>query len=425
MTAPGPDALRFDRPVEFAPGRAVSASVVTIRATNLHAHPGVIEILCVLRGALHVRVSSESFDLGAGDFLVINEDDPHLLEGDDANATAIIHVRLADFLDVDPLIEHIVFACESFDLVRHNGEEAALRASALELLETALAPAESGGEGGGELALCRRLLTRLCSDYSLERYNNRSGSPSAHLRRRYREVFRSLRDGAENRTILAAIAAEQHFSRSYVSHLVKNVSGLSFSTLLGFLRIWRAEKLVIRTELTMLEISAQCGFSDTKYFTRTFLAWFGVLPAAYRRQSQAEIRRPDRIAAIDGRTAHWLIETVRRMPAAPASSAADPPAATEHLTPVTVTEQLVRTGAASTIARLRAAGLTPYFVLQFESAEATGAVIDALLAKRDGYWPMRFWVHYSADDDRARVDALIRQVAARANHVTLVPVRLP
>ena len=411
--------LRFDRPVEFAAGRAVSASVASIRATNLHAHPGVMEILCVLAGSLHVRVSSESFDLSAGDFIVINEDDPHLLEGDESNVTALVHVRLADFRDVDPLIEHTVFACESFDLVRHNGDEAAMRASVLELLEASLAPAPAGDEA----ASCRRLLAVLCSAYSLEHYNNRSGSPSAHLRRRYREVFRSLRDGAENRTILAAIAAEQHFSRSYVSHLVKDVSGLSFSTLLGFLRIWRAEKLVIRTELTMLEISAQCGFSDTKYFTRTFLAWYGALPAAYRRQSVAEIRRPERIDAIDRRSIDPLIEALRRMPADPVLPQPDPPAKAVHLAPVVVTEELVHTGVARTMARLREAGLTACFVLHFESPATTGSVIDSVLAQREGYWPIQFWVYYSADDERAGVDALIERIVAHANRVTLVPIR--
>lgn len=391
--------------------------MVSIGATNLHAHRGVLEILCVLRGTLHVRVSSESFDLGVGDFVVINEDDPHILEGDASNVTALVHIRLADFRDVDPLIEHIVFACESFDLVRHNGEEAALRAQILALVEASAAPMPDAGVQ----ATSRPLLNRLCSAYSLERYNNRDGSPSAHLRQRYREVFRSLRDGAENRTVLAAIAAEHHFSRSYVSHLVKDVSGVSFSSMLAFLRIWRAEKLVIRTDLTMLEISAQCGFSDTKYFTRTFLAWFGALPAAYRRQSAAEINRPDRIDAVDRSTTERLMEAAHRLASASTSSPADQPA--EHFAPVVVTDELLRDGVARTMARLRETALTPCFVLHFESPDATGSVIDSLLAKRDGYWPMRFWVYYTAEEDRDRVDALIQQIAARTNHVTLVPIR--
>ncbi|WP_368608812.1 cupin domain-containing protein [Mycolicibacterium porcinum] len=69
----------FESVVNFAADTAVRTGVHSIRRTNLHRHPDVVEIAYALRGGLHVQVSCETFELEPGDFAVINAGDPHLL----------------------------------------------------------------------------------------------------------------------------------------------------------------------------------------------------------------------------------------------------------------------------------------------------------------------------------------------------------
>src|ERR1044072_5035028 len=103
----------FEAVVEFASPSAVTSVVQSIRRTNLHVHPAALEIVYVLRDALHVKVGCEDFDLRVGDFAVPTRPDPHQLSGSADNVTAVLHVDVAEFSDIDPLVEHIVFACES------------------------------------------------------------------------------------------------------------------------------------------------------------------------------------------------------------------------------------------------------------------------------------------------------------------------
>ena len=81
------DRVTFDgcstRSPTTRPARGSSCASRPSGEPSLHAHPNALEIVYVLSGRLHVRVSSEDFDLDAGDYVAINRADPHLLEGDD------------------------------------------------------------------------------------------------------------------------------------------------------------------------------------------------------------------------------------------------------------------------------------------------------------------------------------------------------
>src|SRR5262249_40353191 len=162
-----------------------------------------------------------------------------------------------------------------FDLARHRRQEALLRGLILDVIDSA--PAEADQR-------CLALMGVLCAGYSLENYYNRGVTLNSAQRERLLTIVRFLRENASERDVLNLLAHQQHYSKSYVSHFVKEASGTSFSDLLGYLRVAQAENLLLSTENTMLEIAAECGYSDVKYFTRSFVDWFHQSPADYRKR---------------------------------------------------------------------------------------------------------------------------------------------
>lgn len=58
--------------------------------------------------------------------------------------------------------------------------------------------------------------------------------------------------------------------------------GTSYLTIKNHLKRDSAIELLINTDLTIEEISAKLGFSETSPFTRTFKQWVGVPPSGYR-----------------------------------------------------------------------------------------------------------------------------------------------
>lgn len=434
----------LDSVTDYATGARTLVRVQAIRRTSLHAHPNALEIVYVLSGKLHVRVSSEDFDLETGDYVAINRLDPHLLEGDDENVTAIVHLDLTAFADVDPFADQIMFACESFDLPRYRGQEALLRGILLDVVELAvLVPSAS--------RLDRRateLVQFLCTGYSIEDYYQRDREPSTAQRAKLHAIVAAMRQNLASRDVLDDVASAHHYSKSYVSHFVKNTAAFSFSSMLTATRVMHAERLLLLTDDTMRDVSTQCGFSDVKYFTRSFAEWFKQTPAEYRTRYRPLTRRDDSVDDVDAATTAALVTDHRRRVASPT----EPPRLS--ITPIVLRNvgsradlfarigsfggaDSVSTPAPPTVeprrhllqmrvdvngldgddlleglASLSEIDATPCLVVEYSGPESTIAALAKLAAllRRVGDVEVDVWLFYSGIRARDAVDAVIAAV---------------
>ena len=93
--------------------------------------------------------------------------------------------------------------------------------------------------------------------------------------------------------LLGEIARREHLSLTYLSHLFKEVLGMSFQDYLRKKRFTHARRLVAETQRSILDISLCCGFSDVRYLTKLFHEELGCTPTAYRKKKQvSNHRRP-------------------------------------------------------------------------------------------------------------------------------------
>ena len=291
-TSPTSEPVRADFPGDGARARV---TVVAIAGTGLRIAADDLLIIYVLRGTLRVRASFKDLALDTGDFVVINRGDPYALAGSTDNITAIVSMTVANFTDVDPFCDTIIFTCESFGLARYRRQETVLRSMLLAIVEAGLDDAAAD-----QLDIrCTDLLAFLCSNYCLENYYNHGQVLTAAQRQRLHTIMKSMRTHMHRRDAMQVIAAEHHYSKSYVSHLIKDLCGLSFMDHLTTLRVLRAETLLLTTDATTADIAAICGFSHVKYFTRGFQDWFGQSPSQFRARYRPDMWRDDDVAPAD------------------------------------------------------------------------------------------------------------------------------
>ena len=67
------------------------------------------------------------------------------------------------------------------------------------------------------------------------------------------------------------------------SKLIKNEFGQTFKEMLQNKRFQMAEKLLIKTELSIYDIMLNIGYENSSYFHRKFKKIFSLSPAEYRR----------------------------------------------------------------------------------------------------------------------------------------------
>lgn len=81
---------------------------------------------------------------------------------------------------------------------------------------------------------------------------------------------------------LSEFAATQNYNVNYISRLIKNRTGRSFSELLSLYRINRAKQLLTESNLTIEDIAFEVGYSNTSGLYKQFFSILGMKPSEYR-----------------------------------------------------------------------------------------------------------------------------------------------
>lgn len=72
------------------------------------------------------------------------------------------------------------------------------------------------------------------------------------------------------------------FSKYHFSRIFRQYTGISFYQYLNNIRIMQATKLLMETNLSIMEVSLQCGFSSLSSFIRMFKIYKGCTPSEFK-----------------------------------------------------------------------------------------------------------------------------------------------
>lgn len=81
------------------------------------------------------------------------------------------------------------------------------------------------------------------------------------------------------------VASEIGISRSYFSVRFKKYVGATFGDFIQNLRLQKAQKLLLETKLSVMEIAYQSGYEDVYYFNRVFREKMKCSPNEYRKKA--------------------------------------------------------------------------------------------------------------------------------------------
>ena len=79
------------------------------------------------------------------------------------------------------------------------------------------------------------------------------------------------------------IANEMNISVYYLSHLFKQVTGISILEYRNELRLTKAKQMLIESRFSVSEIAMQCGFCNASYFAEVFSHSEKISPSQFRK----------------------------------------------------------------------------------------------------------------------------------------------
>lgn len=104
-----------------------------------------------------------------------------------------------------------------------------------------------------------------------------------------KQILKYLENNYMNKITIEEIAAEVHLSQSHFMKYFKNTMGTSFIEYLNEYRLTMAQRLLISSDSSVLDIAAEVGFDNLSYFNRIFKKRFGQTPSACRKRSASPL----------------------------------------------------------------------------------------------------------------------------------------
>jgi AraC-like DNA-binding protein len=286
----------------------VNVIVADIKNYPIHFHED-IEVVFVLDGSIGLKNGYYQYTLKKGDIYIINDNETHSFESTgEPNMVMMLQMDMRYFSDYYEGLRNSFFITDMED---DNDDS-------IDVLRTILAKImmEIIQKGYGYeqkvIESTHNLISCLLSDF---RYfvmedgkfvNGVKNRGDKILAGRLNRITDYMHENYMRKLTLSEIADKEHLSIYYLSHVIKEATGLSFQELLSFIRVEESEKLLLGTNKKIGAIAEESGFSAVRYYIKHFQTWFGMTPSEYRKayngktishESQAEYERsnPDNI----------------------------------------------------------------------------------------------------------------------------------
>lgn len=266
--------------VQYKENPKIQCFAVIINNRMPHLHDD-IEIIYVLKGSITVERKDKVDTLRAQDIFIFERNVVHALrKTNEENLLLAIQFNVGNMTEISPEFLKIRLKRHRFtpsDGVRY----AAIKDAFYQMLDSYAHQADAW------MPLKRmQLICGLCilisealehvilSDAVLAREEKNS--------LRLIQMLDFIMENHANEISLKDVAAHFGLSASHLSRIFKENMGISFGRYLSRTRVRHAERMLVATDRSLLDICMSCGFSDPQSLNRAFFEEYGCRLSEYR-----------------------------------------------------------------------------------------------------------------------------------------------
>jgi len=240
------------------------------------------EIILLLEGELTVTRGNTVQTLKKGDLYLINPYEMHgFIKGSETNLLLV--------LQVDPVISSACptnLHCYNFNLTPGSDTERDVEDRIKEYMADVMREVIS--RKSGYEYVCMGAVNSLVALLIRRVSNIRDTEAEVRSRiewvERLNKIIDYINSNYDKDIGLQDLADLVGLSTFYVSHLIKENTGLSFRENLSMIRTHHAVNLMLTTNRKLVDIAFDAGFSDIKYFNRSFKRLYGETPSRIRKR---------------------------------------------------------------------------------------------------------------------------------------------
>lgn len=296
-----------DQNIDYINTSPIALEICSIKHTHVHFHESAVELIYCLEGEVNIRCNHEILVLKKGQVFTVDFEDIHCLFSDKENLLIIMHIDQKRLKRPWSFLEYVYFACEDNSCQPY--QQASLQQIKDLVLATAYIYTKKGALSLDEGTLAANKISDiLCEYFDWFNYINIYPNNNDEIRERFQAISAYCRKNFRRKVTIAELAKTVHINENYLSQFIRKSPYGSFSNMIGYIRCFAAQYLLLTTELSVIDISNRCGFSDDKYFYKHFkLAW-GQTPKEYRQWFKDYIQSDTDMDVMSAADAHKILE---------------------------------------------------------------------------------------------------------------------
>ncbi|SCJ96666.1 Melibiose operon regulatory protein [uncultured Eubacterium sp.] len=128
---------------------------------------------------------------------------------------------------------------------------------------------------------------------------------------RISRIITYIYENYASRITLDDLADMEHLSTFYLSHLIREYTGMNFREFLSFARVEMSEIDLLETDKKISAVARDAGFSTTSYYENSFTKWFKLTPEEHRAKYLPLILSPYREAKLEQLSMNVAVNLIR------------------------------------------------------------------------------------------------------------------
>jgi AraC-like DNA-binding protein len=261
-------------PVKISPWHTHAAK----KLSHLHYHDE-IELLCCSKGSVCAVIDNAVYKIHPNEILFINSRVPHETFCDEDDSTSMfIQFRRESFLTFP-----------SNELSKYLSPLKRNTTAALKIIKNPLIfesictiVDEQREKQPGFINLTYAHIHIICGLLTREGIFSDDTNTDVSSLQKLLPAMMYIDENYGSDLSLEKVSSASGLNKYYFCRLFKKTCGVGFSEYINFVRISKAEKMLRKTDKTVLEVALDTGFSSVSYFNSIFRKYRGCTPSACR-----------------------------------------------------------------------------------------------------------------------------------------------
>ena len=239
-----------------------------------------IEIIYIRNGHLKLAISGVPYLGTAHSVFIVNSGELHLMQTDDGFVdyyTFLFPLEFISFQTNDYLETEYLLPLRNGQFVFKNDFTGELKKKQIDICEQlSFKPYDSNKHQLQIRILLLEFLQNMIDHDMLDHVPSQKNELD-------KEMISFIQQNYCNEISLSNLSDCFHLSEKYLSRYFKEHFQISFTQYVKHLRLSHAEKLLISSDMSVTDISYQCGFQNISHFIRTFSNAYHISPLQYRK----------------------------------------------------------------------------------------------------------------------------------------------